>query len=311
VTTTRTAPRGRGRGDRDSGGRQPLVGVLTLAGAGSRMLPWSRGLRKEFLPLFDAGRGGESVLKPVAHLVVETLMGANVTDITLVVQPRDRGTVANYFTDDPELHRRAAPHPERLAETREFHRRLRALRLRYAEQPRPAGFGDAVLRAERSVEGRPFILHASDAFLDEPRRGELPAAMGRMLLEDGLDAVLLVRSVRDPRRYGVVEGVPAGRYGRWRRLTVTGMEEKPERPRSHWAATAVYAFRPSLFDALRTARRRHSSTTELEVTWGIQEIADRGGKIAALVLSPPAFWRSVGSPESYYRALRATHRERS
>ena len=48
-----------------------MRGVLTLAGEGTRMLPWTRGLRKEFLPLFDGGSvSGPPVLKPVAHLVL-------------------------------------------------------------------------------------------------------------------------------------------------------------------------------------------------------------------------------------------------
>jgi UTP--glucose-1-phosphate uridylyltransferase len=303
---------GRGRASRaGSSGTPALAGVLTLAGEGTRMLPWSRSLRKEFLPLFDAGRERGPVLKPVAHLVVETLMGAGVKDLTLVVQPRDRETVANYFTVDPDLLRRVRRHPERLVETREFYEQLRSLRLHYAVQPKPAGFGEAVLRAASGVGDRPFLVHASDAFLDEPQRGALPRAMGRLLIDEELDGVLLVRRVKDPRRYGVIEGVPQGRYGRWRRLRVRGIEEKPERPRSHWAATAVYAFRPRLFEALRTVQRRRPRAPELELTWGIQQMIEEGGSVAALVAAPPAHWRSVGSPEGYFRALRATRRVHS
>lgn len=272
------------------------------------MLPWSRSLRKEFLPLFDAGRERGPVLKPVAHLVVETLIGAGVADLTLVVQPRDREAVANYFTVDSDLLRRIRRHPERLVETREFYDQLRSLRLRYAVQPKPAGFGDAVLRAAPGVGDRPFLVHASDAFLDEPHRGDLPRAMGKLLVEEDIDGVLLVRRVADPSRYGVVNGTSAGRYGRWRRLSVTGIEEKPAHPRSHWAATAVYAFRPRLFDALRQVQRARPRAPELELTWGIQRMLDDGGSVAALVAAPPAHWRSVGSPEGYFRALRATRR---
>ncbi len=274
------------------------------------MLPWSRGLRKEFLPLFDTGVDGELVLKPVAHLVVETLMGAGVSDMTLVVRPRDRATVANYFSIDRPLLRRNDRHPERLRDTRALYERLRQLRLRYAEQPRPQGFGDAVLRAESQVGDRPFLLHASDAILDEPRRGELPAAMADLLRQDELDGVLLVRQVSDPRRYGVVQAEAGGRFRRWKRLAVRGIEEKPSSPKSRWAATAIYALRPSVFPALRTVRRLRAEADELELTWGIQEVLDRGGRFAALALSPPAHWRSVGSPEGYYRALRATREER-
>ncbi len=274
------------------------------------MLPWSRGLRKEFLPLFDTGVDRELVLKPVAHLVVETLIGAGVNDMTLVVRPRDRSTVANYFSIDPTLLRRNGRHPERLRDTRALYDQLRRLRLRYAEQAHPRGFGHAALQAQPHVRNRSFLLHASDAILDEPRRGELPAAMADLLHRDELDGVLLVRPVADPRRYGVVEGRPTGKFGRWKRLTVRGIEEKPSAPKSRWAATAIYALRPSIFSALRAVQRRQPDADELELTWGIQEVLDRGGRMAALVLAPPAHWRSVGSPEGYYRALRATRAER-
>ncbi len=271
------------------------------------MLPWSRGLRKEFLPLYDRVRKGAPVLKPIAHLVLESLMAAGVSDATLVVQPRDLSFVREYFTVDRSLLERHGHHPERLEETRDFYSRLRALRLRYAIQPHAAGFGDAVLRSERHVGPEPFLLQASDGVLLERGRGTVLRSMGTLLQAEELDAVLLVRRVPDPRRYGVVEGHPVGRYGPWRRLNVERMEEKPPRPRSPWAATAVYAFSPQVFPALRSVRRRSSPGSELELTSGIQELIARGGRVAALVLDPASAWRSVGSPEGYLRALHATH----
>ncbi|MGA9838958.1 MAG: sugar phosphate nucleotidyltransferase [Thermoplasmata archaeon] len=286
---------------------RPLRGVLTLAGAGTRMLPWSRGLRKEFLPLYDRGHDGSPVLKPLAHLVLETLTSAGVSDVTLVVQPTDLALVRNYFTVDPSFLEQHRQHPERLVETREFYRRLVDLRIRYALQPRPTGFGDAVLRSEPRLGGAPFLLHASDALLLEPARGTLPHGMGELLRRESLDAVLLVRRVPDARRYGVVVGREVARYRSWRRLDVSGMEEKPTHPRSHWAATAVYAFAPTVFDALRSARRKAPRGSELELTHGIADLLAGGGRVAALVLEPADAWRSVGSPDGFYRALRATY----
>jgi dTDP-glucose pyrophosphorylase len=283
-----------------------MRGVLTLAGEGTRMLPWSRGLRKEFLPLYDRGDDGRPVLKPVAHLVLETLSGAGVDDVTLVVGAHQLDFVRNYFSVSDRFLRRHADHPDRLVETRRFYDRLSRLRLRYAVQPSPRGFGDAVLRAERSIGRQPFILHAADAVLIEPRRGALPRRMMALRDRDDLDAVLLVRRVRDPRRYGVVEGKPAGLVDGVRQLHVTRMTEKPTRPRSSWAATAVYAFAPSIFTALSAVRRAHP-TRELEVTDAIESIIGSGGRVAALALSQSlGEWRSVGSPEGFHRALRRT-----
>jgi dTDP-glucose pyrophosphorylase len=273
------------------------------------MLPWSRGLRKEFLPLYDGAANGRPILKPLAHLVLETLVGAGADDIVLVVQPRDLAFVQNYFSVDRQFLRRHARHPDRLEETRRFYRTLPRLRLRFATQPVPRGFGDAVLRAQAFVGRHAFLLHASDAFLVERRRGEIPKRMAELRDEEDLDAVLLVRRVAEPQRYGVVEGRPDARFHGRRRLHVVGMEEKPARPRSRWAATAVYCFSHRLFPALRQEARRRPS--ELEVTSGIRRLIAEGGGVTALVLERPGDWRSVGSPEGYLGALRLTHRRAS
>jgi UTP--glucose-1-phosphate uridylyltransferase len=283
-----------------------MEAVVTLAGEGTRMLPWSRGLRKEFLPLYDRGANDLPVLKPVAHLVVETLVAAGAFHLTIVHQPRDAEAVRNYFTVDPTFLRRHRDHGERLGETRRFYDTLRRLRISFVEQPRPGGFGDAVSRAKESVGGQRFLLHAGDAVLLEPHRGRLLRAMAALLERDGLDAVLLVRKVADPRRYGVVEGRPGPSVHGVRRLDVTAMVEKPKRPRSHWASTAVYAFHPSIFSALEKARRSEHPK-ELELTDGIRTLLANGGRVASLVLAPRSGeWWSVGSPEGFNRALART-----
>ncbi|MGA8603922.1 MAG: sugar phosphate nucleotidyltransferase [Thermoplasmata archaeon] len=283
-----------------------MEAVVTLAGEGTRMLPWSRGLRKEFLPLYDRGGNGQPVLKPVAHLVVEELVAAGAFHLTIVHQPRDAEQVHNYFSVDPTFLRRHRRHGERLTETRRFYETLHRLRVSFEVQPRPAGFGDAVLCAKDSVGGQRFFLHAGDAILLEAHRGRLLRAMGALLERDGLDAVLLVRKVADPRRYGVIEGRPGPAVHGIRRLDVTGMLEKPAHPKTHWAATAVYAFHPSIFTALARVRAsRHPR--ELELTDGIQHLLANGGRVASLVLSPrTGEWWSVGSPEGFGRALART-----
>ena len=280
--------------------------VVTLAGEGTRMLPWSRGLRKEFLPLYDRGENGEPVLKPVAHLIVETLVRAGADRITLVVQPKDAAFVQNYFTVDPSFFARHREHAERLTDTRRFYRTIAGVEFDFAVQPRPGGFGDAVRRARATVGDRPFVLHAGDGVLIEPDRGFLVRAMEEHLETSGSDAVLLVRPVTDPRRYGVVEGSFGTPFAGLRRLDVRRMVEKPARPKSRWAATAVYAFAPSIFAALEE-HRVHQHPRELELTDGIQGLIQRGGRVSAFVLDRRfGEWRSVGSPEGFSRALART-----
>jgi UTP--glucose-1-phosphate uridylyltransferase len=280
-----------------------MEGVLTLAGEGTRMLPWSRGLRKEFLPIHDRGQGGTTILKPVAHLALESLVGAGADSITLVVSLRDIATAKSYFSVDREFLERHGHHSERLTETQRFYDTLGRLKIHFEVQPEPLGFGDAVLRARSAVGHEPFLLHAADAVLWEHTRGHTLRVLAALREAEDLDAVLLVRHVADPRRYGVVEGTSAGRYRGYRRLDVLRMEEKPSKPKSAWAATAVYAFSPELFTALDRVRRR-DHPKELEVTDAIRELLSGGGRVAALVLSQSVgSWRSVGSLEGYMRAF--------
>ena len=284
-----------------------MRGVITVAGEGTRMLPWTRGLRKEFLPLYDRTEEGGLVLKPVAHVVLESMVSAGIDDVTLVVGAKDLAFVQNYFTIDPTFLAKHAHHAERIQETARFYDRLRGLRIRFAVQPAPRGFGDAVAHAEEYVGDAPFVLHAGDAVLLEPERGHLLRTMAGLLDRERLDAVLLVRKVADPRRYGVVEGRRAGRENGLARLRVTGMEEKPAKPKSSWAATAVYAFRPKIFDAIRELGAP-GSTGEIELTDAIRRLIPNG-RVTALVLSATAGeWRSVGSPEGFQTALERSRR---
>jgi len=285
-----------------------MHGVLTLAGAGSRMLPWTRGLRKEFLPLFDRGVNGEPIPKPVANMALESLVSAGVRKLVLVVSANDSALARKYFSVDRAFLSRHGGHPERLAETSALYRTLARLDLAFAVQRSPRGFGDAVLKSQPTIGSRPFVLHAGDAVLAEPHRGRLLRWMIRLRDREDLDAVLLARQVDHPTHYGVLEGSLTKSEGGGRRLIVRRIVEKPRRPRSHWAATALYCFSDRIYSALRE-RAKVDTKSELELTSGIQQLLSTGGSVEALILrAGEGQWFSVGSPEGYLRALEGTYR---
>ncbi|HEV2449880.1 MAG TPA: sugar phosphate nucleotidyltransferase, partial [Thermoplasmata archaeon] len=186
----------------------------------------------------------------------------------------------------------------------EFYRALSSVRIDVAIQPEPNGFGDAVLRAAGRVGRHPFLLHAADAVLLEHPLGATLRQMAALQQAEELDGVLLVRRVADPRQYGVVEGELAATWHGYRRIRVRGMQEKPRRPRSKWAATAAYVFGPQIFAALR--RERHDTRTgEHELTSGIARMIDDGHRVDALILpARHGHWSSVGRVPGYLRALR-------
>lgn len=268
------------------------------------MLPVTIGLRKEMLPLYYRGVNGVPALAPVAHLVVQSLYAAGIRDVTMVAG-RDVESLIRYFTPDRDLIARHAHHKERLVETIALHEMLSKIHFTWVIQSSPSGFGNALLESEATVGRDDFLLHAADALLLQPQPGGIPHLMTRLKEREGASAVVLVRHLKDPRRYGVVEGQTAGRFGKHRFLRVRGMEEKPAAPKSHWAATAIYAFDGSIFRSLKEIDR---GGKELEVTSGISHLIETGHKVLAVVCEPAEErWISVGSPQGYFDSLRSSY----
>jgi len=269
------------------------------------MLPVTIGLRKEMLPLFYRGENGDAALAPVAHLAVHSLYKAGANEITMVVG-RDVEAVLRYFTPDAAVLRRHANQTERLVETIALHEMLSRIRFTWVIQNKPLGFGHALLSAAPTVGHEPFLLHAADAMLLEKEQGTVLRMMAALRDKENASVVLFVRSVDNPKRYGVVTGVPGGKFEGHSYLKVKAMEEKPEHPKSSWAATALYAFGDEIFGALKEFHSMHPG--ELEVTSGISHLISRGHKVLAIQCNPAREkWLSVGSPEGYFRALNKTY----
>ncbi len=99
------------------------------------------------------------------------------------------------------------------------------------------GFGNAVLMAQPFVEKESCLVHAGDSCIiskDMDYVKKLLDAFERF----NADAAFLVLDIENPKQYGIVEGeeVEPGI------IRVKSVTEKPEKPKTHWAIMAMYAF---------------------------------------------------------------------
>lgn len=270
--------------------------MIPAAGLGTRLLPATKEQPKEMLPVFVKS-GGRLVVKPLLQLVFEHLYDAGIREFCFITGKAKRA-IEDHFTPDydflEELEKRNKQ--DYVEELSAFYRRLEDSIIVWVNQPKPRGFGDAVLRARSFARDEDFIVYAGDSFVLSNDNHYI-----KRLLEVHESykpaATMLVKEVEDPRIYGVVEGD----FVEDDLIRLRSVVEKPQEPPTNIASIAVYAFKPLIFDAL--TRVGYGRDGEKQLTDAIQLLLNWGFEVYALMLGSHEKYIDVGNPESYWEAL--------
>jgi UTP--glucose-1-phosphate uridylyltransferase len=276
--------------------------IIPAAGLGTRLLPTTKELPKEMLPVFARGANGQGCIKPLLQMVFEQLYLVGIREFCLVVG-RGKRAIEDHFTQDygfVEMLRKQGRH-EVTADLESFYQKLDNATIITVNQPEPKGFGDAVLRAEPFVGNEDFIVNAGDTSVLSENNDHLRRLM-RTYEEFSCDVALLVQEVEDPRNYGVVQGEEVKEGV----LKVTMIEEKPERPASNLAVVPIYVFHPTIFKSLEVSKPSRSG--EKQLTDGIKTLMSWGLKVYAVKRRPDEMALDIGGAETYWAALQETYR---
>lgn len=138
--------------------------VIPAAGLGTRVLPASKAMPKEMLPIVD---------KPAIQYIVEEAVAAGITDI-LIITNRGKGIIEDHFDHNIELEQRlqASGRTEALEQLQ----RINSLaNITYIRQKETKGLGHAVSCARSFVGNEPFaVLYGDDVIIgDDPACGQL------------------------------------------------------------------------------------------------------------------------------------------
>ncbi|MGO9061657.1 MAG: UTP--glucose-1-phosphate uridylyltransferase [Candidatus Binataceae bacterium] len=233
--------------------------VILAAGFGTRMLPASKVVPKELLPVVDT---------PAIQIVVEEIVASGITDIVMVTSP-GKGALMDHFTTAPALERFLIERDKR--DLLEIVRQTSGLaRITPVEQTQPLGIGHAVLQAKAAVGNEPFAVILPDDIFD----CETPCLRQLMDVAQAQDGpvVALLRLPRaEVSKYGIVEATQLG--PRLHRLT--GMVEKPpvEKAPSDMAIMGRYLLPPEIFGILEHAKPGHGG--EIQLTDALMELSRR------------------------------------
>lgn len=271
--------------------------VLTVAGLGTRLLPLTKELPKEMLPIYSESPQHELVLKPILQVIFESLFQYKIRDFCFVVG-RTKRSVEEHFTPDIDL-------LEQLRKTKkkklvkimdDFFKKLEKSSIVFTYQPKPIGFGDAIYRGKKFVGNENFLLHAGDDIVISKNNAHLYRLENAFKKYDA-EIACLIEDVENPSEYGVVNGKILEKGI----LEINEIQEKPKKPKSKHAIIAIYIFKPSIFKYLREAE--DISNPELQLAEAFNIALKKKAKIIGVVLKNNEKRIDIGTPDSYSKVL--------
>lgn len=233
--------------------------VIVAAGLGTRMLPASKVIPKEILPVVD---------KPAIQVVVEEAIASGIEEIILVLSP-GRTTVHDHFQPATELERHLEQRGK--LDMLDFIRRTNnPVRFTTAWQEMPLGLGHAVLQAHEAVGNEPFAVMLPDDIFDGP----VPCLRQLLDVAEARDAPT-VALLRVPRTEIPKYGIVSVRSVESRLYELTGMVEKPpiEEAPSEFAIMGRYVLTPDIFALL--VEGKPGAGGEIQLTDGLLALSQR------------------------------------
>jgi len=274
--------------------------VIPAAGLGTRLLPITKELPKEMLPVVALMKSGQLSLKPVLQAIFEQLYDVGFRDFAFIVGRGKRAIEDHFSPDDDFVQYLTNKDKKDFAEDlEEFYKKIKNSNLVFINQPKPKGFGDAVSRAASFTGKENFLIHAGDDLIISKDNDHLKKAK-RLFEQYDADAVFLVEEVLDSRKYGVISGkeIKLGIY------EVTNIIEKPIKPPSNLAVVAFYIFKPIIYKAIKEVKP--DKNKEIQLTDALKLLIEWNCKVYGLKLGPNEKRIDIGTAESYLGMVKTT-----
>ncbi len=276
--------------------KTPIHAIIPTAGFGTRMLPLSKAVPKELLPLGN---------KPAIQYVIEEAIAAGIKNIVLVNHAQKQA-IENYFDINSELDTQLrSKGKNKLADSLDF--LPKDVKIISVRQGRPLGLGHAVLQGRAVIGDNPFAVLLPDVVLD-PFSGQYATKNLALMLEQYTKtkrSQILVDpvAVEDIDKYGIAELENQQNIVKSdinKTFAVKGFVEKPS-PNvapSNLAVVGRYVFDNAIFDYLE--KTAPSVGGEIQLTDAIDALIGSQG-VDVVTMTGDSF--DAGDMQSYMKSF--------
>ena len=274
--------------------------VITAAGKGTRLLPFTKEMPKEMMPIFSKSFSNKKIVLPLLQYLYEQLYSMNFRDYCFIVG-REKRSIENHFTPDETYLKDLTKDYKKIMLG--FYEKLEKSHLVWINQNKPLGFGDAVKQAEKYVGKEDFILHGGDVTILSKHKHPILRLIETAKKNPDAKVILLCKKIKDSKRYGVptVSKVTNNIFN------VKEVIEKPDKPKSEFGILPLYYFKSDIFPSLKKIKLGKGK--EFQLTDAIQKIIQEKNKVLAITLEKNEKEVDVGTVESYKNAQNITFKE--
>ncbi len=203
--------------------------------------------------------------KPMIYYPISTLMLAGIRNINIIVKPDFLNAFEKLLGDGKKW----------------------GMNFKYTEQINPNGLVEGITLSESFIDGSPIALILGDnLFHGSSLMRHLESGNSKRI-----GATIFAYRVKDPEKYGVIEFDDMGK--------VINIEEKPNSPKSNYAATGLYFYDETVVEKAKKVEK--SSNGELEIT-SLNQIYLKENNLNVELMGRGMAWLDTGTHESLHKA---------
>ncbi|WP_457640396.1 glucose-1-phosphate thymidylyltransferase RfbA [Persephonella sp.] len=236
-----------------------MKAIILAGGSGTRLYPVTVAVNKHFLPIYN---------KPMIYYPLSLVMLMGIKDVLFIVNPEDLDDFKKLFEDGSKL----------------------GMNISYKIQEKPNGLAEGLVLAEKFIgDDNICYMLGDNVFFGHDLIKIMQEAKEDIERNGG--AYVFGYAVKDPERFGVVEFDENG--------NVLSLEEKPKKPKSHYAVVGMYFYDNKAIEIAKNVKP--SDRGELEIT-SVNEEYLRREKLKVKLLGRGFAWFDAGTHDSFLEA---------